>query len=115
MFDGLANLQVLYAANNSIESLEPGIFVGLESLTELGLGSNGVPGGFVLKPELSRLDDDTFVVEIAEGAPFNVDVTLTVLGGTSSTAECDHYSWYHLERSGDPHPRRVGTYGGRQH
>ena len=83
VFDGLSNLNKLYASNNLIEELEPGVFTGLTSLTELGLGNNP-KGGFQLIPKLKPSEDNSFVVEIPEGAPFNVRVPLSAGGGTLS-------------------------------
>ena len=83
VFDGLSNLKILYASNNLIETLEPGIFEGLDSLTELGLGYNP-PGDFQLTPKLKSLDKNSFTVEIPEGAPLPVSVTLSAEGGILS-------------------------------
>ena len=83
VFDGLSNLKILYASHNLIETLEPGIFEGLDSLTELGLGYNP-PGDFQLTPKLKSLDKNSFTVEIPEGAPLPVSVTLSAEGGILS-------------------------------
>ncbi len=83
VFDGLSNLKILYASNNLIETLEPGVFTGLDGLTELGLGYNP-PGDFQLTPKLKPLDKNSFKVEIPEGAPLPVSVTLSAEGGSLS-------------------------------
>ena len=84
-FNGLSGLQTLDASNNSIETLPDGIFEGLASLTEVDFSSNAAAGGFVLTPVLKRVDDSTFKIGIKEGAPFDTDLTLTVVGGTLSS------------------------------
>ena len=83
VFDGLSNLKILYASHNLIETLEPGVFTGLNSLTELGLGKN-LQEKFELSPKLKPLDRNSFTVEIPEGAPLPVSVTLSAEGGILS-------------------------------
>ena len=36
--------------------------------------------------EVEKIDDDTLVIEVAEGAPYNLDVSLSAVGGTLSGA-----------------------------
>ena len=90
-FDGLTNLSILWLQNNSISSLPTGIFAGLSNLSDLFLGGNpGAP--FTLTLELERTDNTNLLapgpatvrVKVAEGAPFNITVGLSVQGGTLS-------------------------------
>ena len=90
-FDGLTNLSILWLQNNSISSLPTGIFAGLSNLSDLFLGGNpGAP--FTLTLELERTDNSNLLapgpatvrVKVAEGAPFNITVGLSVQGGTLS-------------------------------
>ena len=83
---GCPRWKPLNVSNNDIETLPAGIFEGLGSLTEVNFASNAAPNGFVLTPELKRVDDSTFQVDIIEGAPFNTSATLNVLGGTLSAS-----------------------------
>ena len=87
----LAGLTKLNLAGNQLTQLSPGIFVGLSSLTELDVRDN--PGGpFTLSPTPVRIDTPdrsavgpaTVAVYVAQGAPFDMDVSLTAEGGTLS-------------------------------
>ena len=81
VFDGLSSLQVLELGDNRLSTLPDGVFDGLSNLQVLELGGN--PGSpFLLIMELERIGPDTFVVKVAEGAPFAVTTGLTAEGGT---------------------------------
>ena len=66
-----------------ISTLKPGDFAGFSNLSNLGLNDNsGAP--FTFTAELEQRGEDV-VVKVAEGAPFDMAVTLSVEGGTLST------------------------------
>ena len=85
-FHGLPNLETLVLSRNSLTGLPENVFDGLSGLERLFLKDN--PGAaFTLKAELERQGDDAFVVQVAQGAPFNMAITLSAEGGAlSSTA-----------------------------
>ena len=91
VFSGLSSLQDLFLAFNQLRSLPDGVFSGLNSLKDVRLSNNpGAP--FTLTLELDRTDNTdptaaspaTVKVKVAEGAPFDMRVTLSVSGGTLS-------------------------------
>ena len=83
-FQGLSGLESLYLNNNSLSELPDGIFEGLESLDNLWLNFN--PGSpFSLAMSLEQGGDNGVVVKVAEGAPFDMPVTLSAESGTLST------------------------------
>ena len=60
------------------------MFEGLSSLEYVSLLDNpGVP--FTLTAELEQQGDDAVVVKVAEGAPFDMSITLSAQGGTLSS------------------------------
>ena len=90
-FNGLNRLTKLDLEGNRITTLPAGVFVGLNSLTSLKLNRNpGTP--FTLTLQLVRTDTTdpaapgpaTVVVQLAQGAPFEMTVNLSVEGGTLS-------------------------------
>ena len=90
-FNGLSNLTELNLYYNRINILRTGVFEGLTSLTSLNLNRNpGTP--FTLTLELARTDTTdhaapgpaTVVAQLAQGAPFEMTVNLSVEGGTLS-------------------------------
>ena len=89
VFNGLNNLTTLRLNENQLTTLPVGVFEGLNSLTYLNLRNN--PGGpFTLTLKLGRTDNvelpaqrqATVVVQLAQGAPFDMTVSLSVQGGT---------------------------------
>ena len=81
VFDGLSSLQELDLLLNSLSTLPVGVFDGLSRLQVLDLRGN--PGSpFLLIMELEQTGQDTFVLKVAEGAPFAVTTGLTAEGGT---------------------------------
>ena len=90
IFSGLTNLQFLTLDGNQLDSLPEGIFSGLPGFEALWLDRNpGAPFEFEL--QLARTDGpngaaspDSVRLVLAEGAPFNLMVPLTVQGGTLS-------------------------------
>ena len=90
-FKGLSNLTELNLYENAIRILPTSVFEGLSSLKWLSLNSNpGTP--FILTLELARTDTTdlaapgpaTVVAQLAQGAPFEMTVNLSVEGGTLS-------------------------------
>ncbi len=84
-FRGLTGLHGLQLNNNSLTSLPEDVFDGLTSLTTLYLQSN--PGSpFTFMAELEQTAANQVKVTVAEAAPFDMTVTLSVQGGTLSTS-----------------------------
>ncbi len=92
-FSGLTSLDNLRLRRNSLSTLPANVFSGLTSLTKLDLRNN--PGSdFTLTLQLDRTDDTddtasgpaTIVVKVAEGAPFDMTVGLSAIGGTLSSS-----------------------------
>ncbi len=92
-FSGLSGLETLRLKDNSLSALPVSVFSGLTSLRRLDLRGN--PGSdFTLTLQLDRTDDAddtasgpaTIVVKVAEGAPFDMTVGLSVTGGTLSSS-----------------------------
>ena len=84
LFDGLTNLDRLIFTNNNLSALPDGIFQDLGDLETLYLANNpGAP--FTFTAELEQRGDNGVVVKVAEGAPFNMSVTLNFKAGALST------------------------------
>ncbi len=84
VFDGLTNLDRLIFTNNKLNALPDGIFQDLGDLETLYMGNNpGTP--FTFTAELEQEGDNGVVVKVAEGAPFNMSVTLNFKAGTLSS------------------------------
>ncbi len=92
-FSGLSSLEILRLKDNSLSALPADVFSGLTSLNRLDLRGN--PGSaFTLTLQLDRTDDAddaaqgpaTIVVKVAEGAPFDMTIGLSVTGGTLSSS-----------------------------
>ena len=82
VFSGLTNLGLLDLSVNRLRVLPPGLFSGLTSMTGLWLDQN--PGSlftFTMMPKLVP-GTNKLVVTVAQGAPFPMDTTLIVTGGT---------------------------------
>ena len=92
VFSDLSSLETLNLKANNLSTLPAGIFVGLSSLTSLDLREN--PGAeFTLTLQLDRTDADdaatgpaTVKVVVAQGAPFEMTVSLSVTNGTLSAS-----------------------------
>ena len=85
VFDGLSNLNELYLYRNQLSALPEDVFDGLSNLNELYLwGNPGTP--FTLTADLERQGDNAVLVKVAEGVPFDMEVTLSATGGTLSAA-----------------------------
>ena len=90
---GLTNLITLKLGDNSISELPVGVFAGFANLKTLNLARNpGAPFAFTL--ELERTDTANrlapspadVAVQLAEGAPFEIAVALSVHNGSASVA-----------------------------
>ena len=90
-FNGLSNLISLDLDENQLAMLPVGIFKGLSRLERLDLRNNpGAP--FTMTLELARTDNTnveaaepaTVKVTLAEGAPFDMNIRLSIKGGTLS-------------------------------
>ena len=85
VFDGLSSLEVLELNFNELDELPAGLFDGLSSLEYVSLAHNpGTP--FTFMAELEQQDGGAVVVKVAEGAPYDMAVTLSAQGGVLSTA-----------------------------
>ena len=102
IFSGLSALTSLDVSNNMLESLPEGVFAGLTSLMGVNmLGNNPPPEessaspiGIFFSPPPAELftlvlvlrkteeDSDSFVIEVAEGAPTTLTAAVTIQGGT---------------------------------
>ena len=91
IFNGLSDLQLLDLGENRLVTLPTGVFKHLSNLTRLNLWDNpGAP--FTLTLELARTDNTnpeaagpaTVKVKLAEGAPFDMNIPLSVEDGTLS-------------------------------
>ena len=85
VFDDLSNLRFLYLAQNDLSALPDGVFEGLYNLTDSHLSGNPA-APFTLTAELEQQADYAFVVKVAEGTPFDMDVTLSFRGAVQSGA-----------------------------
>ena len=90
---GLTNLITLELGDNEIPELPIGMFAGFANLETLNLARNpGAPFAFTL--ELERMDaadqlapsPADVAVQLAEGAPFEITVALSVHNGSASVA-----------------------------
>ena len=93
IFSGLSELTYLNLSENQLTILPVNVFKGLSNLTNLNLQDNpGAP--FTLTLELARTDNTnqaasgpaTVKVKLAEGASFEINVSLSVEGGTLSAS-----------------------------
>ena len=84
VFDNLSYLFTLRISDNNLSVLPDGVFTGLTNLYRVDLAGN--PGAnFTVTAKLEQVGDDAVVVKVTEGAPFAMQVTLSVEGGTLST------------------------------
>lgn len=88
VFSELSSLASLYLINNQLTELPVGVFTGLPRLADLAVWNNpGAP--FPLTLELERTDSNNLLapsparisVVVTEGAPFPVDVRVSIVGG----------------------------------
>ena len=89
-FAGLPRLRKLWLEKNALRELAPGALEGLRNLRELDLrGNPGTPFTFAPTPALAPgpafggvPQPVSVALELAQGAPFNIDATLAADGGT---------------------------------
>ena len=85
VFDGLDGLTLLGLDNNDLGTLPDELFDGLESLTRLELQCNpGFP--FTFTAELVQRDTNSVVIEVAQGAPYDMAVTVSAKGAALSVS-----------------------------
>ena len=82
-FSGMTSLSNLNLFGNQLSSLPAGTFYGLTALSVLRLGSNAVDP-MPLIVSLQQTGTNTFKAVITTGAPFNIELPLTVTGGSIS-------------------------------
>ncbi len=83
-FHGLSNVKKLRLDQNDLEALPEGVFEGLTALRVVWLHSNpGAP--FTLTVDLERRSDTAVVARVAQGAPFDIETTLSATGGALSS------------------------------
>ena len=84
IFSNLSSLKYLTLRDNELSALPDGVFVGLSSLELLLLDENpGAP--FVITAELERQVDNSLVVKVPQGVPYDTNMTLSAYGGTLSS------------------------------
>ena len=80
-FRGMLSLSTLSLKDNEIKQLPDGLFYRLVSLKELDLSGNNVDP-LPLTVSLEKLAEGTFRVIIPTGAPFDIEVPISVENGT---------------------------------
>ena len=80
VFSGLSALNWLSLSSNQLSSLPDGTFSGLSSLNSLYLGDNTV--GLSIIVLLEKIGDNQFKATTATGAPFNLELPVTVTNGS---------------------------------
>ena len=89
VFTGLSNVRTLDLSANRLKMLPPGLFSGLSGINELWLGKNpGAPFTFTMTPQPVP-GTNSLVVAVPWGAPFPMETTLTVSGGTPTVEGLD--------------------------
>ena len=82
VFSGLEALELLSLYDNDLTSLPDGVFSGL-TLTDLKLGDNPNTGDRLpLSVTLENVGSDKVRAKVLAGAPFTVDIPVTVANGT---------------------------------
>ena len=85
VFDGLGNLEQLSLQYNQISVLPENVFDGLGNLDILLLQNN--PGSpFTFTAELEQQGENSVVIRVAQGAPFEMTIGISALGGTLSSS-----------------------------
>ncbi len=80
-FSGLTNLLRLNLSNNSLKELPAKIFEGLTSLQRLRLSHNLIHP-FPILVSLKSVEDNHFRAEMPTGAPFKINMSVTITRGT---------------------------------
>ena len=81
VFSGLSKLDTLFLAKNQLTSLPAGLFSGLTALTTLWVYGNPTDP-LPLTVTLEKVGTDRVRAKVLAGAPFAVDIPVTVVGGT---------------------------------
>ncbi len=82
VFSGLEALELLSLYDNDLTSLPAGVFSGLTALTTLKLGDNPNTGyPLPLSVTLEDVGSDQVRAKVLAGAPFTVDIPVTVANG----------------------------------
>ena len=81
VFDGLTALERLELGHNALKALPDGLFSGLTSLTNLYLGGNSTDP-MQLTVTMEKVGTDQARAKVLAGAPFAVDIPVTVVDGT---------------------------------
>ena len=81
LFSGLAKLKTLLIADNRLGTLPAGLFSGLTELTELKLYGNATDP-LPLTVTLEKVEDGQVRAKVLTGAPFAVDIPVTLVDGT---------------------------------
>ena len=84
VFTGLTALTDLSLDNNQLNALPAGVFTGLTALTDLALGGNAADP-LPLTVTVEKVGTDQARAKVLAGAPFAVDIPVTVVDGTSVT------------------------------
>ena len=80
-FANVPTLTLLALDSNRISQLPENLFKGLTALTALNLSGNPVEP-LPLTVGLEKIGEDGFRARVREGAPFDIEVSLTIMGGT---------------------------------
>lgn len=79
-FSGLFALRQLWLNGNQLTTLPDGVFAGLTRLRNVGLGDNAVDP-MPLSVSLDKVGEDRFKAVVPTGAPFALDLPLSVSAG----------------------------------
>ena len=83
IFSGLLSLIILDLSDNRLTDLPEGVFVDLASLQGLNL-ENNLPNGapFILKLDSYQTDQNTFILQVIQGSPADIMITVMLNEGT---------------------------------
>ena len=83
VFAGLTGLERLNLQNNQLSSLPEGVLAGLATLEELYLVGNTIDP-LPVEISLEKVSEGQFKARVSTGAPFAMDLSVTVINGTIS-------------------------------
>ena len=81
LFSKITSLEHLLLNNNQLRNLPPGVFRGLSTPTLLWIHANAV-NPIPLTISLEKVGETQFKVTVPAGAPFDIDLSLTVTNGS---------------------------------
>ena len=81
LFSKITSLEQLLLNNNRLRNLPPGVFRGLSTPTLLWIHANAV-NPIPLTISLEKVGETQFKVTVPAGAPFDIDLSLTVTNGS---------------------------------